>query len=204
MNGLVIDRWRMALHDLSKPPAGSGWNRAELDDLLPTSEALTPAAVLIGLVPRNQDWQVMLTLRTDGLRNHAGQVSFPGGRIETGDTDPVAAALREAHEEIGLAPAMVEPLGYLDSLDTISGFHVYPVIARIAPDYKPILDPREVADVFEVPLDYLMDAANIREVSREYAGRMRHYHEYAYERQRIWGATAAMLINLRQRLEEVR
>ncbi|MEO8743527.1 MAG: CoA pyrophosphatase, partial [Lysobacteraceae bacterium] len=108
------------------------------------------------------------------------------------------------HEEIGLAPSLVEPLGYLDSFDTISGFHVYPVVARIAPDYRPILDPREVADVFEVPLNYLMDAANIREISREYAGRMRHYHEYAYDRQRIWGATAAMLVNLRERLETVR
>lgn len=204
MNELLIERWRPALHNLSKPPIGPGWNRAELEDLLPTPDALTPAAVLIGLVPRNQDWQVMLTLRTDGLRNHAGQVSFPGGRIEIADADPVAAALREAHEEIGLAPSLVEPLGYLDSFDTISGFHVYPVVARIAPDYTPILDPREVADVFEVPLNYLMDAANIREISREYAGRMRHYHEYAYDRQRIWGATAAMLVNLRERLETVR
>ena len=111
-----------------------------------------------------------MTLRTEDLRHHAGQVSFPGGRIEAGDADPVAAALREAHEEIGLAPAKIEPLGYLDPFDTISGFHVYPVVARIDPGYRPVRDPREVADVFEVPLDYLLDASNIRLVEREFAG----------------------------------
>ena len=204
MNQAVIGRLRTALHDLSRQPPGPGWNRVELDDVLPAPEALIPAAVLIGMVPRGEGWQVMLTLRTEDLRHHAGQVSFPGGRIEAHDADPVAAALREAHEEIGLATTQVEPLGYLDPFDTISGFHVYPVVARIDPGYEAILDPREVADVFEMPLDYLMDPANVRDVSREYAGRMRHYHEYAYQRQRIWGATAAMLVNLRQRLEAVR
>jgi 8-oxo-dGTP pyrophosphatase MutT (NUDIX family)/predicted Fe-S protein YdhL (DUF1289 family) len=196
--------YRRALHPLSSPPTGLGWNREELSDLLPEPSALVPAAVLIGLVLRVDGWQVMLTLRTEDLRHHAGQVSFPGGRIEAHDVDPIAAALREAQEEIGLAPHQAEPLGYLDPFDTISGFHVYPVVARVATDYRPQLDPREVADVFEVPLDYLMDASNIREVAREYAGKTRRYYEYAFERQRIWGATAAMLVNLRERLESVR
>ena len=196
--------YRRALHPLSPQPNGSGWNREELADLLPDPSALVPAAVLIGLVPRPGGAQVMLTLRTDDLRHHAGQVSFPGGRIETGDVDPVAAALREAREEIGLAAHHVEPLGYLDPLDTITGFHVYPVVARIATDFTPTLDPREVADVFEVPLDYLMDASNIRIVARDYAGKTRRYYEYAFERQRIWGATASMLVNLRERWEAVR
>ena len=196
--------FRRALLGLQSPPSGQAWNRPEHADLLPDSLELAPAAVLVGLVPRNAGWQVMLTLRTDALRHHAGQVSFPGGRIEASDSDPIAAALREAHEEIGVVPGQVEPLGYLDPFDTISGFHVYPVVARIAPDYRPILDPREVADVFEVPLDYLLDASNVRLVAREYAGRQRHYHEYAYARHRIWGATAAMLVNLRERLEAVR
>ncbi len=195
---------RRALLALSSTPSDSAWNRAEHDDLLPDAIALAPAAVLVGLVPRETGWQVMLTLRTEDMRTHAGQVSFPGGRIEASDTDPVAAALREAHEEIGLVAAQIEPLGYLDPFDTISGFHVYPVVASIAPDYEPTLDSREVADVFEVSLDYLMDASNIRCVAREYAGRMRHYYEYAFEQQRIWGATAAMLINLRERLEAAR
>jgi len=199
-----IANFRRALLSLQAPPSGPAWNRAEHADLLPDGSALAPAAVLVGLVPRDNGWQVMLTVRTDDLRHHAGQVSFPGGRIEAGDADPVAAALREAHEEIGVPAAQVEPLGYLDPFDTISGFHVYPVVARIAPDYRPVRDPREVADVFEVPLDYLLDASNIRLVSREFAGRQRHYHEYAYARHRIWGATAAMLVNLRERLESVR
>ena len=197
-------RLRRALHPLSSPPNGSGWNREELSDLLPDASALVPAAVLVGLVARASCWQVMLTRRTDDLRHHAGQVSFPGGRIEAGDADPIAAALREAQEEIGLPARQAEPLGYLDPYDTITGFHVYPVVARIAPDYAPRLDPREVAAVFEVPLDYLMDAANVREVAREYAGRTRRYYEYDFAQQRIWGATAAMLVNLRERLEAVR
>ncbi len=199
-----VDGYRRALHPLSPPPMGSGRNREELADLLPEPSALVPAAVLIGLVPRPAGWQVMLTLRTDDLRHHAGQVSFPGGRIEAYDADPVAAALREAREEIGLPAQQAEPLGYLDPFDTITGFHVYPVVACVATDFTPKLDPREVADVFEVPLDYLMDASNIREVEREYAGKTRRYYEYAFEHQRIWGATAAMLVNLRERLEAVR
>ncbi len=196
--------YRRALHAVAAPPSGRAWNRAELSDLLPDADALIPAAVLVGLISRANGWQVMLTLRTEDLRHHAGQVSFPGGRIEANDADPVAAALREAREEIGLMTNQAEPIGYLDSLDTITGFHVYPVVARVAPDFVPMLDPREVADVFEVPLDYLMDASNIREVAREYAGRQRRYHEYTFARHRIWGATAAMLVNLRERLEAVR
>ena len=199
-----VDSYRRALHPLSSPPGGSGWNREELSDLLPDPSSLVPAAVLVGLVPRAGEWQVMLTRRTDDLRHHAGQVSFPGGRIEADDPDPIAAALREAQEEIGLSARQAEPLGYLDPFDTISGFHVYPVVARVATDYSPRVDPREVAAVFEVPLDYLMDAANVREVAREYAGRTRHYYEYAFAQQRIWGATAAMLVNLRERLEATR
>ncbi|HTA64844.1 MAG TPA: DUF1289 domain-containing protein [Xanthomonadaceae bacterium] len=195
---------RRALHPLAAPPRAQAWNRAEHADLLPDATVLTPAAVLVGLVPRGDGWQVLLTLRTDALRQHAGQVSFPGGRIEVGDADPIAAAMREAQEEIGLASNWIEPLGYLDPFDTISSYHVYPVVARIAPDYALRLDPREVADAFEVSLDYLMDANNIRLVAREFAGRKRHYHEYQYARHRIWGATAAMLVNLRERLESVR
>jgi 8-oxo-dGTP pyrophosphatase MutT (NUDIX family)/predicted Fe-S protein YdhL (DUF1289 family) len=198
-----IARLRRALIGLGSPPGGPAWNRAELADLIPDNMVFAPAAVLVGLVPRDTGWHVMLTLRTDDLRHHAGQVSFPGGRIEAGDADPVAAAVREAHEEIGVMAAQIEPLGYLDPFDTISAFHVYPVVARIAADYRPKLDPREVADVFEVPLDYLMDATNIRLVAREFAGKQRHYHEYSYARHRIWGATAAMLVNLRERLEKV-
>lgn len=189
------------LHPLALAPSSPAWNRAELEDLLPEPARMTSAAVLVGLVPRGGDWQVLLTLRTADLRQHAGQVSFPGGRIEPTDADPIAAAIREAHEEIGLAPAHVQPLGYLDPYDTISSYHVLPVVARVSPDYSLTLDPHEVADAFEVPLAYLLDPANIRIVEREYAGRLRRYHEYRHGRHHIWGATAAMLVNLRQRLE---
>lgn len=189
-----------ALHPLAAAPNAPAWNRPEYEDLLPSPAELTPAAVLVALVPRAQ-WQVLLTVRTTDLRTHAGQVSFPGGRIESTDADPVAAALREAGEEIGLRGEWIEPLGYLDPFDTISSYHVLPVVARVHPDYTLKLDPHEVADAFEVPLDYLLDAGNVRIVAREFAGRVRRYHEYDYARHRIWGATAAMLINLRQRLE---
>ena len=152
------DRLHMALHGLATPPAGEAWNRAEFDDLLPAVSNLRDAAVLIGLRLHADGPQVLLTLRNAGLRQHAGQVSFPGGQIDQGDIDPIAAALREAHEEIGLRADQAQPLGYLDPLDTITGFHVYPVVARVAADFVPILDPSEVSDLFEVPLAYLLDA----------------------------------------------
>lgn len=198
-------RLRKALHPLTAAPAGQGWNTEELRDLLPRDAATVEAAVLVGLVPRAEGLMVLLTRRTDALRQHAGQVSFPGGRMETGDADPVAAALREAHEEIGLAPASASPWGYLDPLTTITGYRVLPVVAGVDPGFVAEPDPNEVAAVFEVPLDYLMTPANLSRVDIEYRGRARHVLEYSrYEHaaeHRIWGATASILFNLRQRLE---
>jgi 8-oxo-dGTP pyrophosphatase MutT (NUDIX family) len=198
----VLQRLQAALHPLAAIPEGAPWNLDEIADLL--HAATVPAAVLVGLVPRERGVTVLLTRRTDALRHHAGQVSFPGGRIELSDADARAAAYRETGEEIGLAPPQLAPLGWLDPLATVTGFKVLPLVAAVAPDYIARPDPREVAEVFEVPLYYLMTAANLRSVELDWRGRPRTVLEFVdrgMPGQRIWGATASILFNLRQRLE---
>ena len=191
------------LYPLRQPPAGESWNRAELDDFFPPSMVPAEAAVLVGLVPRGDaGTQVLLTRRTDALRHHGGQVSFPGGRVEPHDAGVLGAALRESDEEIALGAAQVVPLGYLDPILTISGFRVTPVVAAIDQAYVPRPDPGEVADVFEVPLQFLMSATNLRQVEVHYSGRARSLLEYDWPAQRIWGVTASILYNLRRRLEQ--
>lgn len=195
------ERLLRALNPLAAAPAGKGWNHDELADLLPPGPP-AEAAVLAGLVPRPQGVQVLLTRRTETLRNHGGQVGFPGGRVEPGDRNPVAAALRESSEEIALPHERVQALGYLDPFVTISSFRVTPVVAVIDPAFVPVPQPAEVAEVFEVPLDFLMDPGNLRQVEIDHRGRVRHVLEYTWPGQRIWGATAAILYNLRRRLEQ--
>jgi 8-oxo-dGTP pyrophosphatase MutT (NUDIX family) len=192
-----------ALHPLGAAPAGEGWNREELLDLVDADAASIAAAVLVGLVPRAEGLQVLLTRRNDDMRHHPGQVSFPGGRIESDDADAAAAAVREAGEEIGLMPGQIQPLGYLDPLATITGFRVLPLVAVITPDYVARPDPREVAEVFEVPLAYLLAPENLLQVAIEAGGRPRRVLEFVdrgMPGQRIWGATASILFNLRERL----
>jgi 8-oxo-dGTP pyrophosphatase MutT (NUDIX family) len=194
-----------ALHALATPPDGPGWNLAELQDLIPPgTDFSTRAAVLVGLVPRREGTHVLLTRRTEGLRHHGGQVSFPGGRIEPTDRDAVAAAIRETVEEVGIPSAQISPLGFLDPLATITGFRILPVVATISPDYIALLDPGEVADAFEVPLAFLLDPANLAIHTLELRGRQRDVLEYRYPAQRIWGATASILFNLRERLQATR
>lgn len=190
-----------ALYPLDVPPAGPGWNHEELVDLSEVGVS-AEAAVLAGLVPRDHGTQVVLTRRNDGLRHHGGQVSFPGGRIEPADRDAAAAALRESCEEIALGADQVHALGYLDPFLTVSGFRVTPVVAVIDPSFVAVPQPDEVAEVFEVPLSYLMDPDNLRSVEITFRGRPRRVLEYAWPGQRIWGATAAILLNLRRRLEQ--
>jgi 8-oxo-dGTP pyrophosphatase MutT (NUDIX family) len=193
---------RDALLPLDAPPTGPGWNHAELIDLLPDQgRQLRPAAVLIGLVERGLGLQVLLTRRAELLRHHAGQISFPGGRIEAADRDPVAAAMREAQEEIGLPAGLAQALGYLDPFVTITGFHVYPVVASIAGEFIAQRDPSEVDEVFELPLDFLLDPGNARRVEMDYRGHRRSVVEFRHGPYRVWGATATMLVNLRERLE---
>lgn len=193
-------RLRGALHPLGAPPSCAAWNLDELGDLLPPERVRAPAAVLVGLIPRAQGIHVLLTRRNEALANHAGQVSFPGGRIDAGDADAIAAALREAFEEVAVPSALIEPLGFLDPYDTITGFRVLPLVARLAPDYRAVPNPAEVAEAFEAPLDPLLQGRDIERVAVEFQGRLRHYWEYRQGPHRIWGATAGMLVNLGRRL----
>lgn len=160
-----------------------------------TGARRTAAAVLVGVVGNEKGPAVLLTQRTDHLRDHAGQISFPGGRIEPGDGSAAAAALREAGEEIGLDPEKVEILGELAPYDTVTGFRIHPVVGWVTPplDLRP--DPFEVADVFEVPLQFVLDPANHRRQSYRRGALTRGYYVLPYEGRFIWGATAGILVN---------
>lgn len=198
-------RIRQALNPPGDPPAGPPWNLDELEGLLSDAARLVPAAVMMGLVPRDGGLNVLMTLRNRDLRQHAGQVSLPGGRIDAADAGPLAAALREVREETGIVAAQVQPLGWLDPLATVTGFRVLPLVARLAPDIAPAADPREVDEVFEVPLAHLLHPGNLRRVPIEYRGRTRYVLEYLPHQggARIWGATASILCNLMERLAAV-
>jgi len=194
-----------ALHPPTRPPINPAWNYAELAGF--TVPPLREAAVLVGLIQRPDGLYVLLTRRTDALRQHAGQVSFPGGSLDASDADAVAAALREAQEEIGLPPTLVQPLGWLDPLATLTGYRILPLVALLDPGFIPVPHPAEVADVFEVALEFLLNPGNLRHIHWNMSGQIRRFLEFAEypgaPGQRIWGATASMLFNLRQRLEQI-
>ena len=159
------------------------------------------AAVLIPLVERPAGLTVLLTQRASHLTNHAGQISFPGGRIESSDEGPLAAALREAHEEIGLDPSKVTLAGYLHDHLVITGFLVTPVVGFVTTDFELRLDRTEVDDAFEVPLAFILDKANHRPRERTFAGVTFQTHDIPYVNRNIWGATAGMLVSLGRLLE---
>ncbi len=168
------------------------------DGDLTGADTLLPAAVLIAVTDR-ADPGVILTQRTDTMSRHPGQIAFPGGRIDPGE-DVVTAALREAEEEIALPRDRVRVIGEADSYRTVTGFQVTPVIGVIPPDLVFTPSEAEVASVFEVPLSFLLDTANHVEATLEWQGHDRHYYEIMWNERRIWGATAAMIVNLARRL----
>lgn len=162
---------------------------------------LTPAAVLVPLVERPEGYTVLLTQRTAHLEHHAGQISFPGGRVEVGDTGPVATALRETEEEIGLNRLhVVEIAGFLDRYETITGFLVTPAVGLVTPPFELRLDTFEVAEAFEVPLDFILEPRHHQCRTMLYHGQQRQYYAIPYQNRNIWGATAAMLVNLARRI----
>jgi 8-oxo-dGTP pyrophosphatase MutT (NUDIX family) len=163
--------------------------------LPPRGRPLTPAAVLVGLVGRESGPSILLTQRTPHLTAHAGQISLPGGRAEPGDADPVATALRAAEEEIGLDPGRVEILAPLPPYETVTGFRIEPVVGWIEPPVSFAVDPFEVAELFEVPLSFVLDAANHRRDSYVRDGRSRHFYVLPYDDRYIWGATAGILVS---------
>lgn len=161
---------------------------------------LTPAAVLFPIVLRNGGHTVLLTQRTAHLRDHAGQISFPGGRVETEDISPSHTALRETEEEIGLNRERIEIIGFLPEYRTGTGFRVTPVVALVRPPFELRPDPFEVAEVFEVPLAFLLDPTNHQRHSMHYRGALRTYFAMPYGEYFIWGATAGMIRSLVERL----
>lgn len=166
----------------------------------PPPGGLRLAGVLVGIVDREPGATVILTLRSAHLPSHAGQIAFPGGRAEPNDATIIDTALREAHEEIGLAPELVTPLGLLDGYRTGTGYRILPVLALVSPHYVPEADAREVAEIFEVPLAFLMTVGNHERHSREWQGQTRHFYAMPYRERYIWGATAGILRLMYERL----
>lgn len=160
---------------------------------------IKPAAVLIPVVDRDEP-MVLLTQRTAHLPQHAGQIAFPGGKIDSTDVTPLAAALREAKEEIGLDSNAVDPIGYLDVYMTTLGYRIVPVVARVRPGFALTLNPGEVEDTFEVPLSFMMELTNHQTHSREWQGMMRTYYAIPFGERYIWGVTAGIFRNLHEKV----
>jgi 8-oxo-dGTP pyrophosphatase MutT (NUDIX family) len=180
------------------PPSGDQGTDRMLE-IIAREQPIRPAAVLIAVVDHPQP-TVLLTQRAAHLHDHAGQISFPGGKIDPEDASPLDAALREAWEEIGLSREFIDPIGYLDLYGTGFGFRILPTVARIRPGFSLRISEDEVDDAFEVPLAFLMDAANHQVHSKEFRGIMRSYYAMPFQQHYIWGATAGMLRVLYERI----
>jgi 8-oxo-dGTP pyrophosphatase MutT (NUDIX family) len=189
----LVQRLRSSLESPAKEPPIIG----DLPELRALAE--TPAAVLIAITDRPEPG-LILTVRREHLRTHAGQIAFPGGRVDPGE-DPISAAVREAHEELGLDPALVNVAGTLDDYRTVTGYVVTPVVSVVPAGLALFPHENEVADWFEAPLAFLLDRANQRLESAVFGGRERRYWQIEWNGRRIWGATAAMIVNLSRRLQ---
>lgn len=203
--GVALDRaeLRRRLPRFAAAPSASRRRVRGDHDLNPgmaPSAELRDAAVLVPLVERDPEMTVLLTERTAHLAAHAGQISFPGGGVEPEDRDEIAAALRETDEEIGLPPDRIDVIGRLDTYVTRTGFQIEPIVGLVRPPFalRPATD--EVADVFEIPLSFILDPASLQRHSRVFQGRERYFYAFPFADRYIWGATAGMLLNLRQAL----
>jgi len=181
------------------PPAGTIYGD---QGARPGAGELRAASVLVPIVAREGEPTVLFTRRTAHLKSHSGQISFPGGRAEAEDPTPERTALRETWEEIGLPAERIELLGRLSDYHTRTGYRITPVVGVVQPPFELLPDANEVAEVFEVPLEFLLDARNHQRHSREFEGQQRHYFAIPYEDYYIWGATAGMLVNLHRYLLE--
>jgi 8-oxo-dGTP pyrophosphatase MutT (NUDIX family) len=186
-------------HDASLPALKSDED-LNGGSVLKTQQKTCAAAVLVPLLERDGELHVLLTQRSDELPTHAGQIAFPGGKIDAGDAGPVETALRETFEETGVSPEFVAPLGFLDVYQTGTGFRVVPVVALLKPGYSLVPEPDEVTDIFDIPLSHFMDPANHARDSRIWQGRRRHYYAMPYGERYVWGATAGMLRNFHDRV----
>ena len=199
----LIERLRTRLDPVERPDFVCERSDYDLDGGRPEEEEakqLAPAAVLAPLIIREGRLQLILTERSNSLAHHPGQIALPGGRLDPCDPGPAAAALREAHEEIGLAPDQVELLGGYEPYRTASGYRVTPFVGLVSPGFAAAPNPNEVASVFEAPFDFLMDPANHTRREVLWQGRMRRFYEMIHDDKRIWGATAGMLKALSDRL----
>lgn len=179
------------------PPGSEDWP-AEIRERL--TGTLRPAGVLIPVIERRDGLTVLLTRRSSALKHHASQIAFPGGGMEAADRSIVDTALRETHEEVGIAPSQVTVFGCLEAMPTVTGYAVTPVVGSVAPDAAFVLDRNEVELVFEVPLAFLLDPGNAQRAERDFRGQKVPIFEYRYGPHRIWGATAHMLMKLREKL----
>jgi 8-oxo-dGTP pyrophosphatase MutT (NUDIX family) len=181
--------------DVVMPPGSERWPTGMREKL---AQTLTPAAVLIPVIERADSLSILLTQRSAELKHHASQVSFPGGRMEESDDDILATALRETHEEVGIAPEEVSVIGYLDPMPTVTGYAVTPVVGLLEEPDGIVVDKSEVEYTFEVPLQFLLDPRNELAAEREFYGQKMPIVEFVYDDQRIWGATAFMLVMMRK------